>query len=314
MKSKRIRRPAGGGAKRHSRRWKFIVAGIVAVSAGVGAIGRITMVVHDRASIVAVYGQVEKLLAVYSLLGWRSEAQLAPPMSFTADYGSSETTLDCQNFKWGTAAVVRRAELLSCFTELTLTRDPLDGDTFRAPRISTAEEFGYSFDWESVFGYEMGVFIGASTGDNPRLSAVRDSLLGPVADACEEEVGTTSSSYMCRPKIYKISLTGLSESRSVTFLAADFRISWLGDGSVDKIKEWVVYFEDGEPITIGQLNKIVQLAARRMGIVDTDLGSVAPRFEALRLASDKQFVKDLLAEIERAPDLVKFESILRGKQ
>ncbi len=91
-------------------------------------------------------------------------------------------------------------------------------------------------------------------------------------------------------------------------------MEWLSDGTVDRRDEWVIYIDDSEPITVGALNKFIQLAARRMQFGEVDLVKVAPTLEARWMGKDKAFLDDIFAEIGKTPDLLKISISSKGNK
>jgi hypothetical protein len=290
--------------------WQKVTA-ILCLLTIVGISYRLYVASSTRHRLAEVYPRLERLLAIYSVLNWRKAEQVPPIVKESSEASGSEFTLKCDSIEWGKGGFTRPGELFSCFTEPIRKMVPEEGE-IDALRFSPNEDYWYTFSWETLFGYEIQITVGANRIRNSDLYRLRDDIERDEIERCRvERQGSANVDSFCRFNTYAIQIDGLFHSQSVSFLAADGYLSWLPNGSVDRHEEWMIYLEDKRPITAGQINKVIQLTARQMQIKETDLSKVAPELEAIWMNKDRAFLDALFTEIDRVPDLSKLSGFLK---
>ena len=125
---------------------------------------------------------------------------------------------------------------------------------------------------------------------------------------CEAGLSPRSASFFIT---YAVKINGLTHSRSIDFLVAEGYLSWLSNGSVDRRTEWVICLHDTEPITVGAINKSIQIIARQLQFKETDLSRIAPELEAMWLNKDEAFTSRVFVELDKVPDLMKISEFLK---
>ena len=290
------------------KRWaKFVVAGVVVLLAAAGIGVRLYLADASKQKLTDAYPRLEALLAIYSVLSWRSPEQLPPLVTETSETSGSELTLDCPAVEWGTGGVDRTDSLFSCFEEPRTVYVPEAGEEVETIQLISSEEYSYEFAWDSVFGYELPVFIRGYEA----LEA--DSPIGQDRDNCMRELADDNSRYStCYFNMYSVTISGLTVSSSVSFITADGRLSWNPNGTVQRREERVVYFDQATPITVGAINTVLQKTLRSLGIVEQDMSRIGPQVEALWMSKDDAFLQALVAEIDQVPDLINLSGYLQG--
>jgi hypothetical protein len=244
------------------------------------------------------YPRLEALMAIYSLLNWRSPDQRPPKVTERSDNGGGELEFDCPTSD----------ALFSCFTAPRMVPVPVEGERIKTTQFISAEEYSYEFDWESLFGYQLGLTVRGYE------ALEKNSPIRKEREECQKELeGYANSLDFCYFHMYRVSISGLTAGNSVSFITTDGRLTWNPDGSVNRRDERVIYFDEESPITAGQINQTIQKTLRAMGIADPDLSRAAPRLEVLWMAKDTAFLGALIQELGKIPDLTKLASFIQGK-
>jgi hypothetical protein len=292
---------------------KLIVAIVFAIAIA-GIAYRVIIRKMETDELSKIYPKLEQLVGIYSLVGWRHSQQQAPNIKEDNDFGRGgrEFTLVCdKGNKWGTGGFFP-GELFSCFMERRHV--VIDGEEIEAFQVVTNEDYWYEFEWISLFGYDLHVTISPRSATHTELYKLRDQLND--TSACEQELARFDKAdrvKLCSFSIWAVEISGLTHSRSVPFLVSNGYLSWLADGSVDRREEWVIYMKDVTPITLGAVNKFIQLTVRKMQITDTDLSKIVPELEAKWMNKDKAFLDSLFDELDHIPDLMKISDFLKGR-
>ena len=287
---------------------RWIIAGVVSLLAAGGITSRLYLAGSSKQNLTESYPRLEAMLAVYSVLSWRSPEQRPPKITYKGETSGAELTLICPKLPWGTGGFDRGDTLFSCFTEPRTVYVPEDGKEIETIQLISTEEHTYEFAWDSVFGYELTISLRGYEALNTDSPIARDR------EACFKELERFENRHStCTFNMYKVILSGLTVSKSVSFTTANGRLTWNPDGSVQRREERVIYFDQDTPITIGQLNAVIQHTLRALGIVEQDISKIGPRLEVLWMAKDDAFLRALVAEIDKVPDLTKLSSYLQGK-
>lgn len=287
---------------------KVLIVSTLSLLMLVGIIFRIYSNIAARDQLASMYPKLEKLVAIYSLVGWRKPEQHPPLIKEDSEWGGNEFQLQCKNIIWGKGNIPDPGELFSCLIEPVEKITHIDSETIMAPQLNDSGDYWYSFSWETLFGYEMEVSISGDTSTDKTRTALQKKINEDRTN-CANELGRQQP---CSFTTYYVTMKGLTHSGSVSFLVSEGYPSWLSNGTVKPRYEWVIYIDDDEePITVSSLNKFIQLTARQMQIKDTDLAKVAPELEAMWMNKDRVFIDGLFAEIEKAQDLMKFSGYLK---
>lgn len=282
---------------------EWIIPTIVLLTAGITAIGifyRIRMRRRDWDQWKSLYPKLEQLLAIYSVVAWKSPHQGPPCVTEDSEWSGKEFVLDTEIVDWES---YRPGDLLRCFT--LPVKVQVDGEEFYAPQLTSNEDYWYRFEWETVFGYELPVTVGHV--DQPELLSDRDRLSDEIRIAAEGE------GFEADVSIYLMKVTALPISGSVGFLVADGWLSWLANGGVDLRRQWVVYLPGSEePLSVGALNRLIQQPLRHLQIAERDLAQVAPQLEVKWHARDRQFIEGIFSDLERAPNAATVLKSLKG--
>lgn len=291
----------------NSNKVKIVIVTITLLATFTGIFYRIYTKTKVKNQFVKMYPKVEQLIGIYSLLCWRSAEQQPPQITEDSEWGGAEFQLNCNNIKWGTGGIVRSGELFSCFAEEI--PKTIDGVESLMPRITTNEDYWYKFPWEGLFGYEMNVEISPPLTEYKYLYVLRDSIVKEQKKLADEDHPEQSD--FGSFNTYAVKLSGLSNSDSVCFIAANGYITMMSNGSPDRHEEWVVYINGTTPMTLGAINKFIQLTMRKLLFTDTDLSRVVPQLEAKWMNSDSEFTSSIFAELENAPDLMGISEFLK---
>lgn len=290
------------------RTGKYVVVGIVLILSVAGMATRLYLAGSSKQKLAEAYPRLEALLAIYSVLGWRSSGQLPPDVTEKSETTGSELTLNCPRIPWGAGGVDRTDSLFSCFAEPRTVYIPEEGEEIQTTQLIPAEEYSYDFAWDSVFGYELKVRLQGYEAFEKESPIARERA------ACLEELQDDESGHAtCRFNMYRVTLTGLTAGESVTFITADGRLSWNPDGSVQRREERIVYLDQDTPITVGEIDAVIQKMFRAFGIAEQDIAKTAPQLEVLWMSKDDAFLRALMAEIDKAPDLIRLSEYLQGK-
>jgi hypothetical protein len=287
---------------------RWIVATTFLFLAIVGIATRIHLNYSAKQKLAEMYPKLEQLLAVYSVLSWRSNDQRPPMVAEKSETTGGEFTLNCPKIAWGKGGHDRTDSLFSCFGEPRKVYVPEEGKEVETIQLISAEEYSYKFAWDTVFGYELAVSLDGYEAFE------KGSLIAQDREACLKERESYRDGHAhCRFNMYQVKLSGLSVSKSVSFITANGTLSWNPDGSVQRRDERVIYFDQNTPITIGQLNAVIQRTLRALGIAEQDVSKIGPQLETLWMGKDGAFLRALVAEIDKVPDLTKLSGFLQGK-
>lgn len=292
-----------------SRKFSRYVIALVVVAISVGGIAvRLHIAGTAKDRLGEAYPRLEQLLAIYSVINWRSPEQLPPIVTEDNYRGGSEFQLSCPNIAWGSGGFDKSDSLFKCFAVRTEHYVPEDGAKVTGPQFKQDEDWSYHFKWDSIFGYEVEIHV---QGYEARE---KESPIRKQVEACREELrGYANGPASCRFAMYHVAITGLTVAKSVEFITADGRTTWNSDGSVNRRNERLIYLDENTPVTIGELNAVVQKTLRALGFAEKDLSSVAPKVEVLWMGKDDAFLRALVAEFDKAPDLVKLSGFIQGK-
>lgn len=233
--------------------------------------------------------RLESIIAIYSVLAWRSARQEPPVIKQDSEWGGKVFLLECDNATWGSES--RAAELFSCFVEETM--EQLEGEEFLVPRLTPNEDYYYQFEWNSLFGTTLNVEI--SPAGEKALYALRDELAKDVIAAHEEG----APEFL----IYVVSVKGLPESGSVQFLAAEGYYDWLQNGTVWPRKGWVVYVHEDRRLTIEVMERMILEAAPSPETVG-DLERAVHLIQVAWLTRNTEYLEWLLKNNDALFDLL----------
>jgi hypothetical protein len=287
---------------------RYLIALVAVVLAGTGIAVRVHMANAAKERLAKTYPRLEALLAIYSLFNWRSPEQRPPKITEKTETGGSELTLDCPSIQWGKGGFDRSDSLFSCFTSPRIVYVPEEGKKVKTIQLISAEEYSYRFAWDSIFGYEMQVNLRGYEAFE------ENSPIRKEREACLQELERFSNRHeTCSFHMYRVRLGGLSVAKSVSFITADGHLTWNPDGTVNRRRERVIYLTEDSPVTLGQLNSAVQKTLRALGIAESDLSKVAPSLEVMWMGKDEAFLRALVAELDKIPDLTKLSGFIQGK-
>lgn len=289
-------------AKKNPNFWKVIAAVVVVVITAFGIGYRIYNAHVDKKRLVNIYPQFEKLIAVYSVLYWRDVDQRPPHLAGSSSFGEGEEgQIDCPNIGWGSDENSATGELFSCFIE--------NVDDTEFMKVPANDDWRTSFSWESLFGYELHVTLFPEMYTNnskDKMYLLRENA--EWNDGCRDERGS-----QCFMNTYHVRVSGLNTSGDFDFITSEGYFSHQQDGTYVPVYGWVVYIEDGRPLTAGDINRFLQITLRKMGFTDTNLEAVVPQLEAAWMKSDRIFLDALVAELENVPDLTGLTDFLLGR-
>lgn len=289
---------------------KFFVVAALSLLMLAGIAFRTYSIMITRYQLASLYPKLEQLIAIYSIVGWRTPGQLPPLIKEDSEWGGMEFRLKCSQLDWSRNGVSAPGEIFSCFMEPM--EKFIESRPILAPQLNDSGDYWYTFSWESLFGYEIKVNITGDTSTEQTRSALEKKIKED-RDNCENELSRyANAADICSFTTYHVTIKGLTHSGSVSFLVSEGYPSWNSDGSVIRREEWVIYIDDEEPISASSLNKFIQLTARKMQIKETDLAKVAPELEAMWMNKDKVFIDGLFAELEKTQDLMKFSGYLKA--
>jgi len=267
-----------------------------------------------RGELARIYPRLEQLIAIYSFTNWRSAGQVTPNVTLDSEWRGRDFRLDCKRINWiADGGDQGDGALLDCFRETVLQPDIVEPGEVEAPLISENEDFSYEFQWQSLFGYELKITVNPERDRYPVLYKLRDKLRE--SEACERELeGNSNARMFCSFSTYVIEISGLTSSQRIAFVAASGHPVWLASGTVDRRDEWTITLgsEDTDTMTLGELNKAIQLTARSMGFEETDLSRVTPRLETIWMKKDRVFITTLFSEIDKIPELSSVSHFLKN--
>jgi hypothetical protein len=233
---------------------------------------------QDDEALLRLHKKLEQLIAIYSLVGWKSPHQTPPVIEEgnTIDGDGNVFTLECHSIEWSRVNANTTGSLFSCFGDATTYAiNKYDGTPVRNT-IAPSEDYYYSFDWDSLFGYPLNVEINPEGGPcDLRDKVARD-------DACiQENARFANVLEICSFTSYLVRISKLPLSGMVYFVVSDGYATSRGTaGAIDRVNEWVIYLDNQGPLTMSDINKVIQLAMRSMGVPETDLTKGIPQLEA----------------------------------
>ena len=277
------------------------IAGFAIAVAVFGA--RIYMHYVSNQSFEKVYPKIEELVAIHSLVAWKSPNQPAPEIVEMGDRTGNRYDLQCRNIQWLPSEKVRPGALLNCFLESRRVLVPIEGKEVDSVNVVPDPDFWYDFKWQSYFGYELSISVNKSPRE---YLAVEEDIRKKFINPCAEQ-----GNFGEDVRIYQFRIENLPSDRSVTFYAASGWIDCFPDGTVDRKQEWTLYVDDmDKPITIGEINRFMQVLLRQLNIADTDPSAAAPKLETLWRNKDTAFAANLVSTFEKMPDLTKIGTLL----
>lgn len=278
---------------------KKAYAAFLAIIALAAAAIRIWNYYAERRHLAEAYPELEKLVAIYSVLAWKSPSQKPPFMIETNDTGYENQQ----------GPFVCDGALFDCFTQPVTRYIAVAGETVQTRRVIPSEDISYTFVWESLFGYSLHVGIGGEQTPFYRQVAHKKEC---EQERSGEENGRTPD---CQFTTYIVTVSGLTASGSVTFLASEGVASFLPDGSVDRRNGWVVYVgDDPEPLTVDGVKRFIQLTLRKLQIPHTDLSAAVPELEMRWMNKDRVFLAGLLSEAASMPDTMPIADFLSSRK
>lgn len=262
--------------------------------AGGGAVGEQHTTAHHqtsaRSSSEAAFAKLEQLIAVLSLLNWRSADQRPPHIKEDSEWGGRSYTYDV-GMSWGSAGFTEPGELFSHFAEETLKRD-IDGNEFQGYSLTPNEDFWYEFRWVSLFGYELEITISPDRGS--AAYALRDEIEAANRSTMRSELG---NQFAFDIPLYVVRISGMRRDMHIDFVASGGKLVHLSNGSVDISREWVVYIDDTQPIGLGALKRFILIALRELGCQGESLEQSAHAFEKLWIKTEPRSLRIVLDDL-----------------
>jgi hypothetical protein len=279
------------------RTYKFLI-GLVAIASTVAGIGyRLYDAYESKQQLEAVYPELEKLVVMYSLAGWRSPKQTAPHVEEKNNmgYGSGTFDLACRNIDWGKEA--KDGELFDCFVERVTKTDGL-GEPLPSPvpRFAAAPEYWYVFKWISLLGVELQVTVSADDVAESVSKAQR-------ADCAKWD----KAQNVCSFAVYALHVDGLPASEVVSFVASHGYMKWTAEGNPDRQDHWVVYVDEENHLAPDEIASRIEELMRVLGVTEADKSKAMQSLEVRWRRKEHVFRDALFKELDV------FKNMLKGK-
>jgi len=250
-----------------------------------------------------VFEKLEQLIAVFSLLNWRSADQRPPLIKEDSEWGGKSYTYDI-SMPWGSAGLTEPGELFSHFSQETSQRD-IDGNEFQGYSLAPNEDFWYEFRWVSLFGYELEIRISPDRGS--AAYALRDEIEASNRSTMRSELG---DQFAFDIPLYVVRISGMRRANYIDFVASGGQLLHLSNGSVDIDRQWVVYIGDAQPINLGGLKKFILIALRELGCQGESLEQAVQAFERLWIQSEPRSLNIVLNKLCAETDMTALTSFL----
>lgn len=242
---------------------------------------------------------------MYSLLSWRSVHQSTIQVIEKSEWGGREFTLSYPN----STNSPKSPTIFDLFMETENRYFPLDGEEYVVPKVTNIEDYWYRLKIESLFGYELDVEVNPSPNPFKELYELKNRI--ELDSACLEEMNIYSNGEeFCRFTIYPIRIHNLSSSKEFTTLASNGYLEWNTDGTVNRIDEWVFYYNENEYFTSGNLNKLIQVLLRKLLVTDSNLEIAIPKLESRWYNLSEANINTVISELKNNEELSKFANFL----
>lgn len=183
-----------------------------------------------------IFTKLEMLIAIYSLVYWRSPKQLPPEIMRDSEWENNSFTLSCDDINWGSDVPGEPGELFSCFSEIVTQYSNYEREPFEGYYVTPNEDYWYTFAWQSLFRYQLDVEL------NPSPKSAYGGYYS-LQNALENETSMTGDpeGYPLPITGYVVQINGLRYAKSTGFLVGDGYMLSSVDGYNHKRDEWVIY-------------------------------------------------------------------------
>jgi hypothetical protein len=247
------------------------------------------------------YPAIERLFTIYSLARWKHPNQEEPLVSETVHAESAIFRLKLPAAESLTEAG-RRSILFEAF-KLPRMRT-FEDMVIEGEQIGGGEDMRFSFRWRTVFGYDVDVTVSPV-----EFATIGQASPGGAEATSEEDVPAGRDGF----RAYQVmaTLPALAgQAREHAFIVADHIVHSHQAGSREGVQEWACYDADGTVITFSELESVIALTLRKLGLAELDVAQVAPQLEARWLQRDERLMAALSEAIRELPEASKVEKFL----
>ncbi len=211
--------------------------------------------------------ELEKFLAIYSILYWQSCNQNMPEVRPGNNFGRSDQNFDLSCYYGTDWEHAPGGILLDCFLEPTTVYNPVTGEEVETTQLIANEDYWYNFNWDVILGYPVEITVNPQHGD---YNLIDDIVID---ENCQEATGES-----CYYPSYALELGGLWVNSSIELVVSRGYTFWYPDGNADSKDHWVVYLGSREHLGYEDLRSEIIERARIIGIGGTDIEQIAWRF------------------------------------
>ncbi|KAA5538853.1 toll/interleukin-1 receptor domain-containing protein [Adhaeribacter rhizoryzae] len=238
---------------------------------------------------VKIYSFIEKVIAIYSLVFWRSPQQKPPILLEDSEWESKSFTLDCENIDWIHNSLVEPGELFECFSKIVTHRSSYESEPFEGYYVTPNPDYWYTFRWKSLFGYELDITVNPEK--NGSLYEIVEALYKRTHDNTEE-------GHPLHIRGYAIEIKGLRQSGNVFFVAGNGYLLTSISGYNDLCNEWVIYFSEDIYLRGSDLLNLIRGALDWKSIFEPNLEKAIRILESDWKGLYPYFNKDFLAQFK----------------
>ncbi|HVS54501.1 MAG TPA: hypothetical protein VHD62_19250 [Opitutaceae bacterium] len=248
------------------------------------------------------YPEIERLFTFYSLALWKHPNQEQPLVDESihaiSDTFRLQLPAGADPEMNGTRSVL--------FDAFKLPRTRIvEGEQIAGAQILGGDEMRSSFNWRSVFGYDMEVVVLES-----KLARLRAEVERKQEEIRRRENISSDGVFRFYEVEARLPAIDPASIRLHRFLISDGYLRPQVDGSAKPIHEWICYNDDGDFMTFGQLESAIAVALRKMGLADLDVARLAPQLEVRWLQRDEQMKAAITDALREIPEASKFEKFL----
>jgi hypothetical protein len=202
-----------------------------------------------------IYAYIEKIVAIYSLVFWRSPLQKPPTILKDSEWENNSFQLSCDNIDWSNEKPFNPGALFECFSQKVTQRSSYESEPFEGYYVTPNEDFWYTFTWKSLFGYDLEVTINPSrNGEYGGLYDVQEALRKKTWIDGEEE------GHPLPITGYVVEISGLHHADSVGFLVGSGYLVTSVDGYNHMRNEWVIYQSEDAFMREDDMLKLIRQA------------------------------------------------------
>ncbi|MBL0881940.1 MAG: hypothetical protein IBJ16_01100 [Chitinophagaceae bacterium] len=261
--------------------------------------------IAPEALLSKLYPKIEQAIAMYSLISWHNYEPKTIQVKEDSEWGGRQFALDYPDL----LDYSNKPTLFDLFLETENRYFPIDGVESIVRKMTNTEDYWYQFKIESLFGYELNIEVNPSPNVYKGLYELKSKI--ELDSDCMKELSIYSNAEeICKFTVYPLRIYNLPASNEFTILVSNGYLDWYSDGTINRIDEWVFYYEEGQYFTSGNLKKLIQILLRKLQITENELEIAIPLLESKWYNLSETNINSVISELNRNDELSKFSNFL----